>query len=99
MGLRKTSPTGPSSTIRLKIHHRNAVGDFGDDTEIVCDEEHGHATLTLQFEKQVENLRLDRHVERRGRLVGDQQRRIAGERHGDRRTLPHAARQFVRILA
>lgn len=81
------------------IHYRDAMGDFGDHAEIVGDKEHGHAALALQFEEQVENLRLDRHVKRRCWLIGDQQRRIAGERHGDRRALPHAARQFVRILA
>ncbi len=48
--------------------------------------------------KQVENLGLDRHVERRGRLVGDQQLRVAGERHGDHRPLPHAAGELVRVV-
>ena len=52
-----------------------------------------------RFEEQIENLRLDRHVERRCRFIGDQQCRIAGERHGDRRPLAHAARQLMRILA
>ena len=52
----------------------------------------------LQPLEQVEDLRLDRDVERGGRLVGDQQRRVAGERHGDRRALAHAAGELVRIL-
>ena len=46
---------------------------------------------------QVEDLRLDGDVERGGRLVGDQQRRLAGQRHGDHRPLPHAARKLVRV--
>ena len=53
----------------------------------------------LQVEDQVEDLRLDRHVQRGGRLVGDQQLRLAGQRHGDHRALPHAAGQLVRIFA
>ena len=33
----------------------------------------------------------------RGGLVGDQQRRLAGERHGDHRPLPHSAGKLVRV--
>ena len=54
--------------------------------------------LSLQLAHQVEDLRLDRHVERGGRLVGDQQLRVAGQRHRDHHALPHAAGQLVRIL-
>ena len=46
----------------------------------------------------VEHLRLDRHVERRRRLVGDQQRRLVRDRHRDHRPLPHAAGELVRVL-
>ena len=59
---------------------------------------HGRAGLLAQLAQQVEDLRLDRDVERGGRLVGDQQRRRAGERHGDHHALAHAAGQLVRIL-
>ena len=47
--------------------------------------------------EQLEDLRLDRDVERGRRLVGDQQIRLARERHRDHHALPHAARQLVRI--
>ena len=52
----------------------------------------------LQLQHQVEDLRLDGDVERGGRLVGDQQRRIAGQRHGDHHALAHAAGELVRIV-
>ena len=52
----------------------------------------------LQLAQQVEDLRLDRDVERRRRLVGDEQRRLAGERHRDQHALPHAAGQLMRIV-
>ena len=48
--------------------------------------------------QQVEDLGLDGDVERGGRLVGDQQRRLAGQRHRDHHALAHAARQLVRIV-
>ena len=46
----------------------------------------------------VEDLRLDRHVERRGGLVGDQQRRAADQRQRDHHALAHAAGKLVRVL-
>ena len=52
----------------------------------------------LQLQHQVQDLRLDRDVERRGRLVGDEQRRVQHERHGDHHALALAAGQLVRIL-
>ena len=53
---------------------------------------------SLMLQHQLENLRLNGHVQRGGRLVGDQQRRIAGQRHGDHHALPHAAGKLVRII-
>ena len=53
----------------------HVVGDVAHDGEIVRDEEIGEPELALQVGQQVEHLRLDRHVERRDRLVGDQQLR------------------------
>ena len=49
--------------------------------------------------QQVENLRLDRDVERRRRLVGDDERRLARQRHRDQRALAQAAGQLMRIVA
>ena len=48
---------------------------------------------------QVEDPGLDRDVERRRRLVGDEHLRIARERHRDHHALPHPARELVRVLA
>ena len=47
---------------------------------------------------QFNDLRLDGHIQRSGRLVSDQDLRIAGERHGNHHTLAHAARKLVRII-
>ena len=68
------------------------------DAQIVGDEQHAHAELALQVADEVENLRLDGDVERGRRLVGDQQSRLAGQRHRDHRALPHAAREPVRVF-
>ena len=47
--------------------------------------------------QQRQHLRLDGDVERGGRLVGDQHRGAAGDRHGDHHALAHAAGELVRI--
>ena len=54
--------------------------------------------IGLQPFDQLEDLRLDRHIQRRCRLIADQQIRVAGDGHGDHDPLPHAAGQLVRIL-
>ena len=79
------------------MHHGDPVGDLGDDAEIVGDEQHRHATGRLYLPDQREYLRLRRHVERGGRLVGDQDVGLERERHRDHRALPLAAGDLVRI--
>ena len=80
------------------IHHGDLVADFGNDAEIVGDQDDGRAARGLQFAHQIEDLRLQRDVERGGRLVRDQQARIAGERDSDHHALAHAAGKLVRIF-
>jgi hypothetical protein len=81
------------------IHDDDFLGDIGDNTEVMRDQEHGHAELRLQFDNELQDLRLDRHVERGGRLVRDQERRAAHQRHRDHRALAQPARQFEGITA
>ncbi len=81
------------------LKHDHAVGDIGDDAEIMGDEHHRHVAATLQVADQFQDLRLRRDVERRGRLVGDQHGRFERQRHGDHRALTLAAGQLMRIGA
>ena len=80
------------------VHHGHAVGHLGDHAQVVGDHQDRHAEVGLELLQQLQDLGLDRHVERRRRLVGDQQARIAGQRHRDHRPLAHAAGELVRIL-
>ena len=82
-----------------EIHDADAIGDVVDDGEIVRDEQVGEAHALLQVAHQVQHLRLHRHVERRGRLVADQEFRMRGQRAGDGDALALAAGKLVRILA
>ena len=54
-------------------HDRDAVGNVLDHREVVADEEIGEAECLPEVAEQVQDLRLHRDVERRGRLVEDQQ--------------------------
>ena len=77
------------------LQHRDLIGNVGDDAEIMRDEENRCAVLALQLADQIEDLRLGRDVERRRRLVGDQQARIEQQSHGDHRALALTAAQLV----
>ena len=80
------------------VHHGDLVGVPGHDAEVVGDEDHRHVALPALLADEVEDLRLHGHVERRRRLVGEQQRRPAGQGDGDHHALAHAAGQLVRVL-
>ena len=53
----------------------------------------------LQVREQVEDLGLDRHVERADRLVEHEQLGLERQRAGDADSLPLAARELVRVTA
>ena len=79
-----------------EVHDHHAVGDVADDVEVVRDEDVGEAELPLQVLQQVEDLGLDRDVERGDRLVADDQLRVDRERARDADALALAARELVR---
>ena len=81
-----------------RIHHGDVVGDTGDDAEVMRDQDQRHAEFPLQLREQQQDLRLDRDVERRRRLVGDDKIGPAHQRHRDHHTLTQPARKLVRIL-
>ena len=78
--------------------HDHAVGHLGDRAHVVGDQHDRSALVVAQFSQQVEDLRLHGDVERGGRLVGDQDFGLAGERHRDHHALAHAAGELVRIF-
>ena len=62
------------------------------------DPDDGHAQLFLEPPHQVHNLCLNGHVQRCGRLVGDEQLGITAQAHGDHHTLAHTAGELVGIV-
>ena len=80
-----------------RVHDRDPVAGLGQHPEVVGDQDQRQAELLAQALQQLQDLRLHDDVERRRRLVGDDQRRAAGEREGDHHPLALAARELVRV--
>ena len=80
-----------------EVHDRDPVGDVADDGEVVGDEQVGQPEVRLEPLEQVDDLRLDRHVEGADRLVADDDLGLDGERPGDADALALAAAELVRI--
>ena len=81
------------------VHDDRLVGDLAHDREVVADEDVGDAGALADVGEQVEDLRLDRDVERGDGLVEDDHARLGRERAGDRDALALAARQRARQRA
>ena len=79
-----------------EVHHRDPVGDVLHHAEIVGDEQIGQLELGLQVLHQVDDLGLDRDVERRDRLVADDELGMERQRAGDADALALAAGELVR---
>ena len=60
-------------------------------------EYHGEAELVLELVQKVDNLLLHGNIERGCRLVGDDELRVARERHGDEHALALAAGELMRV--
>ncbi len=58
------------------------------------DEQHRHLVPPLQSGDQIQDLLLDRHIERGRRLVGDEELGLAGDRHRDHDPLLLSARHL-----
>src|SRR5262249_8774193 len=81
------------------VDHRDPFGELADEPEVVRDEEVGEVELLLQILEQVDDLGLDADVERRYRLVADDQPWREPQRAGDAEARRPAARHFVRGAA
>jgi hypothetical protein len=82
-----------------EIHHRDPVGDVLHHRQIVRDEDHAQAEFAREFRQQIQDLRLDRNIERRYRLICDQQFRLQRERPRDRDALALSNGKLVRIFS
>ncbi len=82
-----------------QVHHGNPCRDDADDGEVVRDEDIREPEPRLQIAQQIDHLGLDRNVQRRHRLVADDETRLDRERTRNADPLSLAARKFMRKAA
>ena len=75
------------------------VGHFGNHREIVRDPDQRGSDSAHRGSSSPDDLGLGRDIERRRRLVGNDQVGLVEHRNGDGHALAHAARQLMRISA
>src|ERR1700751_2389625 len=80
------------------IHDNDVVTQLRSQAEVVRDEYPRSAVLPLHLRNQAEDRRMYGDVERSGRLVCDDEARIAGKGKSDQDTLTHSSRQLMGIL-
>src|SRR5581483_6301321 len=79
-----------------QIHHGDSIAQVANHGKVMRDEEIRQMELVLEIFEEIEDLGLNRYVERADRLVGDDQFRIEGQRASDADALTLAAREFMR---
>ena len=79
------------------VHHHHACHVLRDHAQVVRDQQQRHGSFRDQVVDQVEDLPLDRDVQRGGGLIGNQQIGFAGQGHGNRDALALAAGELVWI--
>ena len=82
-----------------EIHHADPIAEVTHDGQVVGDEEVRQAVPVAQLDEEVEDLRLHDDVERRGRLVENDEARAGRQRARDHDALALPARELVRIAA
>ena len=79
------------------VHDEHAITEGRHQAQIMADEYEPHAVLGHHVVEDCQHLELNRHVQRRCRLVGDDDVGLRDHHHGDHDALTHAAGDLVRI--
>ena len=79
------------------LHYRHAIAQVCNHAQIVCHQQVGQAITLAQVREQVQDFRLHRYVERRGRFIQQQHTRLQDQRAGDGDALALAAGELVRV--
>jgi hypothetical protein len=82
-----------------QIHYANAITDMFHNRKTVRNEEVGQAVAALQILHQVDDLRLNRDIQRRHRFIGYDQPRIQCQRPSNPDTLSLSPAELVGKLA
>ena len=80
------------------VHDHHVLAGFGNHAQIVGNQHHSHAHIPLQLTDQLQNLRLNGHIQCSGRLVRYQQIRLTRQGNGNDHTLTHATGQLMGVF-
>ena len=80
-----------------QVHDGHPVADVFDDGEVVRDEKVGEAEFLLQVAEEIDDLRLNRDIERRDGFVGDNHFGLERKGAGNAKALPLTAGERVRV--
>ncbi|MNS62631.1 hypothetical protein D3C72_957000 [compost metagenome] len=80
-----------------QVHHRHPMTHPFHHRHIVRNEQERHSQFPLQIQQQIHDLRLDRHIQRRHRLIRNHHLRIQRQRPRNADTLALPARKLMRI--
>src|SRR3546814_17129562 len=87
-----------SSDLQLAVlHDRDPICDLGDHAEIMRNEQHTRLMAGLQLLEQTEDLGLCRDIQRRRRLVCDDDGGLQNTRHSNHGPLTLPTVKFVRL--
>ena len=75
------------------IHDADCIARFHNDPQIMGNQEHCRVKFLFQPIDHLKDLRLNRYIQRRGGLIGNQKLWIAGQCNGNHHPLLHAARE------
>ena len=73
------------------VHNSNPACDFSYNAKIVRNVDNRQVMLLLQAAQKLNDLRLNGHIQSRGRLIADQYLRLTGNGRCDHCTLPHSS--------
>jgi len=89
---------GPLLHDLTPLHHRHPIRHLRHNRQVVRDEQHRQPMLPPQPIQQRQNLRLHCNIQRRRRLIRDQQPWPVHNRHRDQNPLPLPPGKLVRII-
>ena len=88
---------GASLNDVAKVHNGDLIGDILNNGEVVGNEHIGHTLFSLELLEKVDDLCLDRNVERRNGLIADNELGLDRKRTRDAYSLTLTAGELVRI--
>src|SRR5512136_241542 len=79
------------------VHDRHAITKHGHDAEIVGDHHDGGSEFLTNLVNEREDLKLNRGIKGRGRLIRNEQSGLGQQRHGNHDPLDHAAAKLMGV--